>query len=66
LVIQGAKDPRVVQKESDQVVKKLKEMGKDVEYLVFEDEGHGFMKTDNELKAYESIVKFITEKLVKV
>lgn len=65
LVVQGAKDPRVVQKESDQIVKKLKEMGKDVEYLVFEDEGHGFMKTDNELKAYEAIAKFIKEKLTK-
>ena len=41
-------------------------MGKDVEYLIFEDEGHGFMKTDNELKAYEMIAKFITEKLVKI
>ena len=40
LVIQGAKDPRVVKEESDQIVAKLQEKGRDVEYLVLEDEGH--------------------------
>src|SRR5699024_5288850 len=55
LVIQGAKDPRVVKEESDQIVAKLKEEGRDVEYLVLDDEGHGFSKKkeeDNKLSLY--------------
>jgi dipeptidyl aminopeptidase/acylaminoacyl peptidase len=52
LVIQGATDPRVVKGESDQMVEKLKSLGRDVEYVVFDDEGHGFTKRANELKAY--------------
>ncbi|MFL5918822.1 MAG: S9 family peptidase [Gaiellaceae bacterium] len=52
LVIQGATDPRVVKGESDQMVDKLKELGREVEYVVFDDEGHGFTKRTNELKAY--------------
>jgi dipeptidyl aminopeptidase/acylaminoacyl peptidase len=52
LVIQGATDPRVVKGESDQLVDKLKSLGRDVEYVVFDDEGHGFTKRPNELKAY--------------
>jgi dienelactone hydrolase len=63
LVVQGGKDPRVVQAESDKVVHEMKKLGKDVEYLVFEDEGHGFMKIENELKAYEKIANFIMEKI---
>jgi dipeptidyl aminopeptidase/acylaminoacyl peptidase len=51
LVIQGATDPRVVKPESDQLVEKLRSMGRTVEYEVFEDEGHGFTKRPNELKA---------------
>jgi dipeptidyl aminopeptidase/acylaminoacyl peptidase len=51
LVIQGAKDPRVVKGESDQLVDKLRELGREVEYVVFEDEGHGFTKRQNEVKA---------------
>ncbi|MFY9579663.1 MAG: S9 family peptidase [Gaiellaceae bacterium] len=52
LVIQGAKDPRVVQAESDQLVEKLRSLGREVEYIVFDDEGHGFTKRQNELKAH--------------
>ena len=51
LVIQGATDPRVVKAESDQLVEKLRSMGRTVEYEVFEDEGHGFTKRPNELRA---------------
>ncbi|MGH3141524.1 MAG: alpha/beta hydrolase family protein [Gaiellales bacterium] len=51
LVIQGAKDPRVVKPESDQLVEKLRSLGREVEYVVFEDEGHGFTKRQNEVKA---------------
>jgi dipeptidyl aminopeptidase/acylaminoacyl peptidase len=49
LVIQGAKDPRVVRGESDQLVEKLRTLGRTVEYIVFEDEGHGFTKRANEI-----------------
>ncbi|WP_010099557.1 alpha/beta hydrolase family protein [Ornithinibacillus scapharcae] len=59
LVIQGAKDPRVVKEESDQVVAKLKEKGRDVEYLILDDEGHGFSKKENEIKVYNVMLDFL-------
>lgn len=59
LVIQGAKDPRVVQAESDQIVAKLKEKGRDVEYYVLEDEGHGFSKKENEIRVYTWMLDFL-------
>lgn len=59
LVIQGAKDPRVVKEESDQIVAKLKEKGREVEYLVLEDEGHGFSKKENEIKVYNVMLDFL-------
>lgn len=59
LVIQGAKDPRVVKEESDQIVAKLQEQGRDVEYLVLDDEGHGFSKKENEIKVYERMLDFL-------
>lgn len=59
LVIQGAKDPRVVKEESDQIVAKLEDLGRDVEYLVLADEGHGFSKKENEIKVYTSMLDFL-------
>ena len=59
LVIQGAKDPRVVKEESDQIVAKLKEKGREVEYLVLDDEGHGFSKKENEIKVYSMMIEFM-------
>jgi dipeptidyl aminopeptidase/acylaminoacyl peptidase len=58
-IIQGKHDPRVVKAESDQMVEKLKAQNKEVEYLVFEDEGHGFMKVSNQIKAWEMITDFL-------
>ena len=52
LVIQGAKDPRVVKPESDQMVERLRTLGREVVYEVFEDEGHGFTRRSNELRAF--------------
>jgi dipeptidyl aminopeptidase/acylaminoacyl peptidase len=52
LVIQGATDPRVVKPESDQMVERLRALGRKVEYEVFEDEGHGFTRRANELRAF--------------
>jgi dipeptidyl aminopeptidase/acylaminoacyl peptidase len=58
LVIQGAMDPRVVKAESDQIVAALKEKGAEVEYLVLDDEGHGFSKKENEMKVYRAVLEF--------
>ena len=58
LVIQGANDPRVVKAESDQIVAALEKKGVDVEYLVLEDEGHGFSKKENEIKVYRKVLEF--------
>ena len=59
LVLQGANDPRVVKPESDQMVEKLRSLGQEVEYHVFEDEGHDFSKRANQLKAYRLIAAFL-------
>ena len=64
LVIQGANDPRVVKPESDQMVERLRELGRTVEYMVFEDEGHGFTKTANSLKALRATAEWLEKYLV--
>jgi dipeptidyl aminopeptidase/acylaminoacyl peptidase len=63
LVIQGAKDPRVVKAESDQMVERLQTLGREVEYVVFDDEGHGFTKRANELKAYRLAADWLEQHL---
>jgi dipeptidyl aminopeptidase/acylaminoacyl peptidase len=62
-VIQGANDPRVVQAESDQIVARLRARGVDVRYDVYEDEGHGFTKRANEIKALGDAADFIVAHL---
>lgn len=64
MIIQGANDPRVPKSESDQIVESIKSRGGIVEYLVFEDEGHGLAKLKNRIKAYKAIVEFL-DKYVK-
>ncbi|MEK5060609.1 S9 family peptidase [Paenibacillus sp. FSL H7-0326] len=59
LVIQGANDPRVVQAESDQIVAALQEQGTEVEYIVLEDEGHGFSRKANEILVYTAMADFL-------
>ncbi|MBM7837249.1 dipeptidyl aminopeptidase/acylaminoacyl peptidase [Alkalihalobacillus xiaoxiensis] len=59
LVVQGANDPRVVKEESDQIVNALREQGTDVDYLVFDDEGHGFTKLENRITMFETILEFL-------
>ncbi|WP_079508893.1 S9 family peptidase [Mesobacillus jeotgali] len=61
LIIQGANDPRVVKQESDQIVKALQEKGRDVKYLVLEDEGHGFSKKENEILVNQTILEFFDQ-----
>ena len=65
LVVQGTNDPRVPKEESDQVVDRLRARGVPVEYMVFEDEGHGFTKRANSDKAHKRIVDFLTEQLAQ-
>ncbi len=55
LVAQGANDVRVVQAESDNIVASLRERGVPVEYLLAEDEGHGFENTENRHRLYRAI-----------
>jgi dipeptidyl aminopeptidase/acylaminoacyl peptidase len=63
LVIQGQNDPRVVEQESHDLVEHLRGLGKDVDYLVFEDEGHDVLKLPNRVRCYERIVGFFSEHL---
>jgi dipeptidyl aminopeptidase/acylaminoacyl peptidase len=65
LIIQGKNDPRVVEAESADVVARLRKQGVEVEYLVFEDEGHGFGKVSNLIKAYKSIMAFFKKHLMQ-
>lgn len=59
MVLQGATDPRVLQIESDEIVENVRKNGVPVEYVLFEDEGHGFVKKENQIKANESILTFL-------
>jgi dipeptidyl aminopeptidase/acylaminoacyl peptidase len=58
LVVQGAKDVRVVKEESDNIVESLRARGVEVEYLVAEDEGHGFQNPDNVARMFGAIERF--------
>jgi len=63
MVLQGAKDPRVLQVESDEIVAGVKKNGVPVEYVLFEDEGHGFVKKENQIEAYGKILQFLEKYL---
>ncbi len=63
LIAQGAKDPRVAQAESDQVVEALQKNGVTVEYLLKENEGHGFRNEENRFEFYETMERFLTTHL---
>lgn len=63
LIIQGANDPRVNKAESDQMVERLRSLGRNVEYMVFPDEGHGFTRTENFLKALGATARFLSDRL---
>lgn len=63
LVIQGKYDPRVVEAESEQIVNKLRSMGKPVDYILLEDEGHGFSKVSNQIKVFKEKIKFLENNL---
>ena len=63
LIVQGKNDPRVTIEESTEVYNVLKEKGKDVELLVFEDEGHDVIKFKNRVKVYQEITSFFIKHL---
>jgi dipeptidyl aminopeptidase/acylaminoacyl peptidase len=61
LIAQGANDVRVKASESEQIVEAMREKGIDCEYMVFEDEGHGFLNEENRIKFYAAVEKFLSE-----
>ena len=63
IVLQGANDPRVIKPESDDIVNAIKKKGGVVEYVVFDNEGHGFTKKDNEIRGYQAILDFLDKYL---
>jgi dipeptidyl aminopeptidase/acylaminoacyl peptidase len=63
LVVQGANDPRVTKIESDNIVEALRDRGVDVEYMVKDDEGHGFANPENRLDLYRAMERFFGKHL---
>jgi dipeptidyl aminopeptidase/acylaminoacyl peptidase len=64
LIAQGANDPRVKVEESNQMVDALKDRGIEVEYILREDEGHGFRNEENRFALYQSIEIFLEKHLL--
>jgi len=64
LVIQGKSDPRVVEQESRDLVGNLRASGKQIEYLVFENEGHDVLKHENRVTCYNAITDFFKTHLI--
>lgn len=65
IVLQGAQDPRVLQVESDEIVAGVRKNGVPVEYVLFEDEGHGFLKKENQIEGYSKVLEFLDTYLKK-
>jgi dipeptidyl aminopeptidase/acylaminoacyl peptidase len=61
LIVQGANDPRVKKPESDQIVVALRDLGHPVEYILADDEGHGFAKPINNMAMYAAAEKFLSK-----
>ena len=59
MVLQGANDPRVLQIESDEMAQEARNAGAYVEYLLFEDAGHGFVKKDQQIEGNQKILTFL-------
>lgn len=65
LVIQGKNDPRVIEQESQDLVNHLRQNGKNVDYLMFENEGHDVLKLENRITCYNNITEFFKKHLNK-
>jgi dipeptidyl aminopeptidase/acylaminoacyl peptidase len=63
IVLQGANDPRVIRAESDDMVNAIRRQGGIVEYVVFDNEGHGFTKKENQITGYQAILRFLDKHL---
>lgn len=63
MVLQGANDPRVLQVESDEIVEAVRKNNVPVDYVLFEDEGHGFVKKENQIKGYGQVLTFLDQYL---
>ncbi|MGE5073898.1 MAG: alpha/beta hydrolase family protein [Anaerolineae bacterium] len=63
LVIQGRNDPRVAAAESEDLVRELQAQGKQMELLIFENEGHDVLKYENRVRCYEAIADFFAKHL---
>ncbi|MBM3145145.1 MAG: S9 family peptidase [Chloroflexi bacterium] len=63
LVIQGKNDPRVVEQESRDLVEHLRSIGKEIEFLVFDNEGHDVLKFENRVTCYNAITNFFEKHL---
>jgi dipeptidyl aminopeptidase/acylaminoacyl peptidase len=63
MVLQGANDPRVIKPESDDIVAAVQKNGVPVEYVVFDDEGHGFSKKKNQIEGYGRMLAFLDQHL---
>jgi len=63
IVLQGANDARVLKAESDEIVEAVRKNGVPVEYIVFDDEGHGFVKKANQVRGYRAILDFLDKNL---
>ena len=59
MVLQGVNDPRVLKVESDEIVAAARRNGVPVEYVLFPDEGHGFVKKENEITGYSKVIAFL-------
>jgi dipeptidyl aminopeptidase/acylaminoacyl peptidase len=63
MVVQGANDVRVVKAESDNIVEALRARGVEVEYMVKDDEGHGFLNPENQIDLYRTAERFLAQHL---
>ena len=59
MVLQGANDPRVLKVESEEIVAAARKNGVPVEYVLFPDEGHGFVKKENQIRGYTAVIAFL-------
>lgn len=59
MVLQGKNDPRVLKAESDEIVEAVRKRSVPVKYVVFDDEGHGFVKKENQINGYREILDFL-------
>ncbi len=64
LVLQGENDPRVLKRESDEIVAAARKRGTPVEYLIFPNEGHGFAMKETQVKAYQATLVFLDKYLL--